>query len=230
MLKRIAQRRIRNRCRNLRSLSLMEMRERMSWQRQEHCWTKDSWRKREQRQPNKREMYAASTEIGLTHLLLTTTVFSSSLSTSLLPLVLSSSPAFFSLSFLPSYSHPINWRDDPPQEVHASSQDFLRTANVILCHFLISFATSFKSPLTKLSFLPTFFLKNPPNCHASSRCRHGASSGTANRIRTSLNVLQNFLEWGFLLPLTLLSFLFFPSSVRKNFSCSCPSRVKYSHT
>ena len=55
MLKRTAQRSIRMRSRILRSLSLMEMRERMSWQRKEQCWTTDSWRKREQRQSSKRE-------------------------------------------------------------------------------------------------------------------------------------------------------------------------------
>ena len=40
---------------NLRSLSLVAMRKRMTWQRQEQCWTKDSWRKRQQRQSSKRE-------------------------------------------------------------------------------------------------------------------------------------------------------------------------------
>ena len=38
-------RRIRKRCHNLRSLSLRAVRERMSWQRQEQCWTMDLWRK-----------------------------------------------------------------------------------------------------------------------------------------------------------------------------------------
>ena len=80
-------------------------------------------------------------------------------------------------------SHPINWRDGPPQEVRALPQNFLRhaqTANVILRHFLLSFANSFRRS-TRKAFLPScILLSNSPNCHASLRCRHGASSGDRN--------------------------------------------------
>ena len=50
-----AQRRIRNICRTLRSLSLRAMRKQMSWQRQVRCGMRDSWRKREQRQSSRSE-------------------------------------------------------------------------------------------------------------------------------------------------------------------------------
>ena len=51
----------RKRCRTLRGMSLKATRRRMSWQKQEQCWTKDLWRKREQRQSSKKEedVYAA---------------------------------------------------------------------------------------------------------------------------------------------------------------------------
>ena len=64
-----AQRKIRKICRTLRSLSLLTKRRRMSWQKQEQCWTKDSWRKREQRQCSKKEkrcMQLCSTQPAFT--------------------------------------------------------------------------------------------------------------------------------------------------------------------
>ena len=62
MSRRTAQRIIIKRCRTSRSLSLMAIKRRMSWQKEEQCWTKGSWRKREKRQCSKREreeVYAA---------------------------------------------------------------------------------------------------------------------------------------------------------------------------
>ena len=54
-------------CRSLRSLSRKAMRRKMTWQKQEQCWTKDSWQKHEQRQRSRKErevnvalQYAAS--------------------------------------------------------------------------------------------------------------------------------------------------------------------------
>ena len=48
-------RRTAKRCRNLRSLSPMAKRKRMSWRRQVRLWTKDLWRKPEQRQSSRSE-------------------------------------------------------------------------------------------------------------------------------------------------------------------------------
>ena len=46
---------------HLRSLSLKAKRRRMTWQKQEQCWTKGLWRKQEQRlrQQEREEVYAA---------------------------------------------------------------------------------------------------------------------------------------------------------------------------
>ena len=60
---------------------------------------------------------------------------------------------------------PIHWRDDPSQEVRALPQNFLHSANTpncILCHLLESLGNLSKVHSPKLSFLPVFFLKNPP--------------------------------------------------------------------
>ena len=63
--KRIAQRRTKMRCRVLRSLSMV-MRKRISWQRKERRWTKDSWRRQDQKRFSRSEkwypalQYAAS--------------------------------------------------------------------------------------------------------------------------------------------------------------------------
>ena len=117
-------------------------------------------------------------------------------------------------------SHPINWRDDPPQEVRACSQNFLRnaqTASVILCHFLASFATSFESPLARLSFLPVLFFKVLPitilHCEVATHASFG----------------ENSFEGRFLQPLTFYPCLPFTRSIIQNLLYFCPQRVKYSH-
>ena len=58
MSMRTAQKRTRK-SRTLRSLSLMSMRKRMSWQRQERCWMSDSRRRQEQKRQEREEVYAA---------------------------------------------------------------------------------------------------------------------------------------------------------------------------
>ena len=73
------------------------------------------------------------------------------------------------------------------------------------------------------SFLPICFLKTLPI--AMRHCNVGTAYclGTAIRVRTSSDLFQNLFEGRLLLPLTLLSFLFFLSSVRQNLPCQCPS-------
>ena len=130
-------------------------------------------------------------------------------------------------------SHPINRRDDPPQEVSALCQNLLcdaQTASVILCHFVVISGNSFNGPLTKLFFLPMFFLRIL--LVTILHCEVGTTHclGAAICIRTSFDLFQNLSEGRFLLPLTLYPFLFFPSSVRQIISLAhALSRVKYTH-
>ena len=80
---------------------------------------------------------------------------------------------------------------------------------VIHCHLLISIPNSFKGPFTEISFLPAFLLET--FSIAMLQCDVGPAHrrGTAICIRTSFDLFQNLLEGRLLLPLTLLSFLFF---------------------
>ena len=48
-------------------------------------------------------------------------------------------------------SHSVHWSDDPPQEVHALSQDFLRNAqasNILQSNLVIGLLKPFNSPFT----------------------------------------------------------------------------------
>ena len=106
-------------------------------------------------------------------------------------------------------SHSTDRRDDPPQEARAFSQDILRNvqaADIIHCHLLTSFPTSFTSP----SFLPVFFLKTLPI--AMLHCDVGTAHclGTAICIRTSFDLFQNFFERRFHVAADLAFLLVFP--------------------
>ena len=85
--------------------------------------------------------------------------------------------------------------------------------------FLRISSTMAKRPVSFFEFFPTAV----PHCKVALPHRLGVTS----HIRISLDMLQNLSERGFLLPLTLYPFLFFPRSFRWNLSyfCSFKSEV-----
>ena len=108
----------------------------------------------------------------------------------------------------------MDWRDDPPHEVSAFPQNFLhnvQTSDFILCHLLVSFANSFEGPLRRLSLLPVPFFRSLPTTILHCKVAATHHFRTRGCIRTSLDLFQNLSEKGFLPPLTLYPFLFFPT-------------------
>ena len=121
---------------------------------------------------------------------------------------------------------PSDWRDDPPQEVRAFSQYFLRNAqaaDIIHCHLLTSFPNSLKRSIQR-AFLPSCILPSKTLPITILHCKVGTTHClvTPICIRTSFGLFQNLFDGRLLLPLSLLSFLFFLSAVRQIGSCSCP--------
>ena len=102
-----------------------------------------------------------------------------------------------------------------------------QAADICHCHFVVSLVKPFISPSTELSFFPALHQRNSPICHAffamlARRIVWGLQSVSA----LLFDLLQNFFEGRFRLPLTLYSFLFFSRSIRQNPSCPCPSENK----
>ena len=78
---------------------------------------------------------------------------------------------------------PVDWCDDPPQEVRAFFLGFPAHCSGGRCHPLPPSHTLPESLRRSIrsAFLPSCILpRNSPNCHASLRCKHGALSGDRN--------------------------------------------------
>ena len=93
-----------------------------------------------------------------------------------------------------------------------------------------SYASRILSKVHSQSFFPfCIFHEALPIAMLHCAVRTAHYLATAICIPTSFDLFQNLLEGRLLLPLTLLSFVFFLSSIRHNLSCTCPLESENSH-
>ena len=86
-----------------------------------------------------------------------------------------------------------------------------------------SYASRILSKVHSQSFFPfCIFHEALPIAMLHCAVRTARCLATAICITTSFDLFQNLLEGRLLLPLTLLSFMFFFRSIRYNLSCTCP--------